>query len=297
MNHPTTIRTRAAWAALAGAALLAACATSEPLGTPAPEHLWVLTADHQLVRVNAGQPTRVLERRPIAGLPPGEALVGIDYRIARGVLYTLTTSGRLYTVNTATGELTAVGGAPSAVPLRGTAFGFDFNPAADRIRVVSDQAQNLRLHPDTGGTVDGDPNTPGVQGDPDLAYAPGDAGAGKLPQVVAAGYTYNKQNDKITTNYAIDRAAGTLVMQGSREGVEPVVSPNTGRLTTVGPLGTGPVRDASLDISDVRNAALAALTTTDGRTRLYRVDLATGRATAVGTLIDGGAIRGMAIEP
>lgn len=293
MPHPLATRATA----LCAAVLLAACATSEPVGTPAPEHLWVLTASHQLVRVNAGQPTRVLERRPITGLPAGEALVGIDYRVARGVLYALTASGRLYTLNTATGALAPVGGAPSAVPLRGTAFGFDFNPAADRIRVVSDQAQNLRLHPDTGGTVDGDASTPGVQGDPDLAYAAGDAGAGKVPQVVAAGYTYNKQNDKITTNYAIDRALGTLVMQGSREGVEPVVSPNTGRLTTVGALGAGPLRDASLDISDVRNVALAALTPADGRTRLYRIDLASGRAVAVGTLIDGGGVRGLAIEP
>lgn len=297
MKHLSVRSTWLRLSTLAAAGLLAACATSEPVGTPAPENLWVLTANHQLVRVNAGQPTRVLERRPITGLPAGENLIGIDYRVSRGVLYTLTNSGRLYTINTATGALTAVGGAPSAVPLRGSAFGFDFNPAADRIRVVSDQAQNLRLHPDTGGTVDGDPNTPGVQGDPDLAYVAGDPGAGKVPQVVAAGYTYNKQNDKLTTNFAIDRALGTLVVQGSREGVEPVVSPNTGRLTTVGALGTGPLRDASFDISDVRNAGIAALTPADGRTRLYRVDLTSGRATAVGTLIDGGAIRGMAIEP
>jgi len=297
MKHLLPRRVPARLMMLAAAGLLAACATSEPVGTPAPEHLWVLTADHQLVRVNAGQPTRVLERRAVTGLPAGDSLIGIDYRVSRGVLFTLTASGRLYTLNTATGALAPVGGAPSAVPLRGSAFGFDFNPAADRIRVVSDQGQNLRLHPDTGGTVDGDANTPGVQGDPDLTYAAGDAGAGKVPQVVAAGYTYNKQNDKITTNYAIDRALGTLVMQGSREGVEPVVSPNTGRLTTVGALGTGPLRDASLDISDVRNAALAALTPADGRTRLYRVDLASGRATAVGTLLGGAAIRGIAIEP
>ena len=38
-----------------------------------------------------------------------------------------------------------------------------------------------------------------LQIDGRLAYAPGDAGAGRTPGVVAAGYTYNKVNEKITT--------------------------------------------------------------------------------------------------
>ena len=49
-------------------------------------------------------------------------------------------------------------GAPAFTPaLSGTAFGFDFNPTVDRIRVVSDTGQNLRLNPDTGAVaaVDG----------------------------------------------------------------------------------------------------------------------------------------------
>lgn len=297
MNHFFRSLVRPALAVLS-LGVLAACASPEPQGPPAREFLWLLSADHQLLRVNAGQPGRVLERRPLVGLPAGEALVGIDYRVARGVMYALSASGRLYTVNPTTGTLSPVGAAPSAVALRGSAFGFDFNPAADRIRVVSDAGQNLRLHPDTGAAVDGDPNTPGVQGDPDLSYAEGDAKAGQKPQIVAAGYTYNTRDDKLTTNFAIDRASGTLVLQGTREGAQPAVSPNLGRLFTVGELGTGPLRDAAFDISDARNVALAALNTTgDARTRLYRVDLQSGRATLVGTLADGAAIRGLAIEP
>ena len=134
--------------------------------------------------------------------------------------------------------------------------------------------------------------------DPALAYAAGDANAGKTPQVVGAAYTYNQRDDKLTTNYAIDRALGALVTQGSVEGVAPVVSPNTGRLFTVGPLGLGPLQDASLDITDVGNHAfLAARTASNGRTRLYRVDLASGRPRLLGTIGDGAALRGLAVAP
>jgi len=303
---------RARWVSLVLVSALAACGavpspstvpygaptSDEPAGAPAKEVVWAVTADHQLIHFNAGQPQRVLQRRPVTGLAAGDALVGIDFRVARGVLYALSRAGRPYTLDTASGALKPVGDAPAALPLSGTAFGVDFNPVADRVRVVSDSGQNLRLHPDTGAVVDFDPNTPGLQPDPALAYAPGDAHAGKPPQVVGAAYTYNKRDDKLTSNYAIDRALGVLVTQGSVEGASPVVSPNTGRLSTVGPLGLGPLVDASFDIADINNQAYAALRKPgDARTRLYRIDLGSGRAHLMGTVGDGAPLRGMAIEP
>jgi hypothetical protein len=272
----------------AAAALLAGCATPpEPEGPLRKETVFAVTDGGELVRFNAGRPQHFLSRLPVQGLADGDRLLGIDFRVARGVLYALSAAGRLYTLDTTSGRLTPVGsGAPVAVPA-GALLGFDFNPAADRIRVVSDAGLNLRLHPDTGALA---------ATDPALAYAAGDARAGQPPQVVAAAYTYNKTNDKLTTNYAIDRAAGTLVMQGSREGAVPAVSPNTGQLSTVGALGTGPVDDAAFDISDLSNASLAALRS-GGRTRLYLIDLATGRARLLGTVGEGHGLRGLAIEP
>ena len=268
-------------------ALLAACATApEPEGPPRKETVFAVTDAAELIRFNAGQPQRLLARVPLQGLPAGERLVGIDYRVSRGVLFALSAGGRLYTVNTATGQLSPVGsGAP--VPLAGQAVGFDFNPAADRIRVVSDSGLNLRLHPETGAVA---------ATDPAVRYAEGDVRAGVPPRLAGAAYTYNKTNDKLTTNYAIDREAGSLVTQGSVEGVQPAISPNTGWLFTVGPLGTGAVDDAAFDIADTNNAALAALRQ-NGRTRLHLIDLASGRATLLGTVGDGRALWGMAIEP
>lgn len=282
---------------LAALALPACTSLEEPEGPARKETLVVLTADHQLLRVNAGQPRRVLDRRPVGGLPPGETLLGIDYRVARGVLYALGRSGAIYTLDEATGKATRVGTSPLALPLPAGRFGFDFNPAADRLRVVSG-AFNLRIHPDTGAAVDADPQREGVQGDGSLAYEAADPNASRRPDIVAAAYTYNNRDDRLTTNYAIDGALGILAMQGSREGAMPVVSPNTGRLTTVGALGTGPLDDASFDIADIDNAAFAALRGRgEGRTRLYAVDLSSGRAQLIGTLDAGRPILGLAVKP
>jgi hypothetical protein len=156
----------------------------------------------------------------------------------------------------------------------------------------------MRLHPETGAQVDSDPAAPGVQADPVLAYAFNDVNAGKAPRVTAAAYTYNTRDEKITTNYAIDSNFGTLVTQGSKEGTQPAVSPNTGQLRTVGPLGVADFKRAHFDIADINNAAYAALTGADGRqARFVEINLDTGAATPLGTIGQGEAIRGIAIEP
>jgi DNA-binding beta-propeller fold protein YncE len=266
------------------AAALTACAglsNDEPPATVRAETVFAVTDSGALIRFNAGTPRQLASRQPITGLAPGETLVGIDFRVARGELYGLTSTGRLVVIDTASARARAVGSAPPA-GLSGTRFGFDFNPAADRVRVVSDSGQNLRLHPDTGAVA---------ATDAALAGPPGEAA-----RITAAAYTYNKRNDKLTTNYALDIGRGRLVTQGSIEGSEPVVSPNTGRIADVGPLGTGPVDDAAFDIADIDNAALAALRQ-GGRTRLFAIDLASGKASLLGTVGHGEALRGMAIQP
>jgi hypothetical protein len=275
------------------ALVLSGCASlheaPEVQGPLRKETIHALTQDMELLTFNAGQPARVLQRKPVTGLSAGDRLVGIDYRVAPGVLYALSRAGRLYTLDVSSGILKAVGTAPLTSALDGTSFGVDFNPVADRIRVVSDTGLNLRLHPDTGATAASDP-TP--------AYAAGDIQAGRQPELVAAAYTYNQKNDKLTTNYAIDRRAGTLVIQGSLEGTQPAVSPNTGQLKTIGALGVGAFSDASLDIADVSGVAYAALRVDASRsTRLYQISLTNGKAEFIGTVSGGAALLGMAIEP
>ncbi len=286
-------------ALLTSVSLLAGCAhLVEPWPNETKESLVAVTKDGHLIRVHTTNPWEVRAALPLRGLPVGEQLVGMDFRVAKGVLYALGRTGQLYTLDVQTAQLAPVGNGRLQVPLRGTQFGVDFNPTVDRIRVVSELGQNLRLHPDTGAMVDFDAAAEGVQPDPDLRFADPDPQTGQRPQVAATAYTYNLKNEKLTTNFVIDSRLGTLVLQGSREGVEPVESPNLGVLRTVGELGTGPLLDAAFDIADVGNTPLLAVrTATDVRTRLYRVDLTSGKATLLGTLGSGQVIIGMAIEP
>jgi Domain of unknown function (DUF4394) len=283
-------------ATITTAALLAACATApmEPLGPLAKETIYAVTTTNQLVQFNAGQPQKTLSMKALTGLAAGDTLLGIDYRVAKGQLFGLGARGQLYRIDTKTGAASTVG-TPVGLPAGATEWGFDFNPTVDRIRVVSDSGFNMRLHPDTGAVVDADPNTPGLQMDGRLVFDASDVNASKTPAIVAAGYTYNKDNDKITTNYALEGRQGVLVHQGSKEGVQPPVSPNTGRLWTVGSLGAGSFEKATLDISDVSNAAYSAITS-GGKSVWYRIDLATGKATRIGT-VAAGPVAGAAIEP
>ncbi|WP_423186294.1 DUF4394 domain-containing protein [Alishewanella sp. d11] len=253
------------------------------------EQLWLLTASQQLLKINPSKPDNILAQTPLTGLAEGERLTGIDYRVAYGVLFALSNKGQLYTIDTETGQLTAVGTGLASGTLQDAQYGFDFNPAADRIRVVNAAGQNLRLHPETGALA---------FTDPDLQYAATDSQAGVKPTIVAAAYTYNQQDIKLTTNYAIDQALGTLVTQGSVEGTEPVISPNTGQLFTVGSLGIANLQQVSFDISDLTNLALLAVTTSDeAASILYQLDLTSGTTYRLGVLAQGEPLVGLAIEP
>ena len=285
-SEPSAPARRKLLAAAALGSVLPGCAGNS--ARPAPKATLLAIVDGvELVRLAAAEPERLLERKPLVGLDSGDHVVGIDFRVARGVLYALAASGKLYTLDTSSGRLARVGAGTQAIALPGSCFAMDFNPVVDRIRVMSGSGLNLRLHPDTGAVAGSDPRP---------AYAAGDDSFGKPPYIAAAAYTYNKRDDKLTTNYAIDINQGTLVTQGSREGALPAVSPNSGALFTVGRLGTGPLDDASLDIADTDNTALAALRQL-GTTRLYRIDLDSGRAGRLGTLGSGRPVSGLAIEP
>jgi outer membrane protein assembly factor BamB len=253
------------------------------------ETLWLVDQAHQLIKVKVAAPDKIVEQKPLSGLAKNETLLGIDYRVAYGVLYALSDKGQLYSIETSTGKVTATGPVLPVDTLKNGQFGFDFNPVADRIRVVNEYGQNLRLHPETAALA---------SVDPELKYADNDSNFGKKPTVVAAAYTYNQQDSTLTTNYAIDKTSGTLVIQGSKEGTMPAVSPNTGLLFTVGSLGLPSLQQIAFDISDLSNLSFIAVTTTaEPASTLYQLDLQTGQNKKLGTLTDGRALLGMAIEP
>lgn len=253
-----------------------------------PEILLALTTDMDLISFQATKPDRILNSVSVKGLRSGDSLIGIDYRVSKKTLYAVSRAGQVYTLDTANGNLTPVGSNPH-IKLSGSKFGVNFNPAADKIRVVSDKGQNLRFNPDTG-VLAGTDNT--------LRYSENDVQEADVSTVGATSYTYNPKNDQMTTNFVVDLRLGMLARQGSQEGREPVVSPNAGWLNTIAPLGTGPLERAALDIASSNNKAfLAAQKKNDGTTRLYLVDLNQGKAAALGTVGGGRALLGLTVQP
>jgi hypothetical protein len=108
---------------------------------------------------NLGSPIRSFT---ISGLPSGESIISIDYRPATGQLYGLGSSSRLYLINESTGLATPLGAAAFTPQIAGTSSSIDFNPTVDRIRLVSNNGQNLRLHPELGTVVATDGSLNGV---------------------------------------------------------------------------------------------------------------------------------------
>lgn len=247
--------------------------------------VYAVTAGNNLISFNSITPGAIIRTVAITGLPQAETLTGIDFRPRTGQLYAISNASRIYTINTSTGAVTAIGGAAFSPALTGSSFGVDFNPTVDRIRLVSDADQDLRLHPDTGAVVATDGN---------LAYAAGDANANANPNVVGSAYTASFNGSTITTLYGIDSNLDVLVRQGSLNSSP--VSPNTGQLFTVGALGVNTTDQVGFDISAPGDVALASLTPQGATTSaLYSINLTTGASTMIGAIGGTDIVRDIAI--
>jgi len=233
--------------------------------------------NNHLVSFNALTPGVLLADVALTGLAIGEFLLGIDFRPANGLLYATATNGtvaRVVTVNTTTGAVASVNAANTLAQVAGVYFGLDFNPVADRLREVSDAGASERLNPGTGALAATDTS---------LAYVAGDPNVGQSPNVVHIAYSNNLPGVTTTTLYGIDVTTESLVRIG---GVDGSPSPNTGQLTTIGPLGVSALSFGGFDIHFAANVAYAALQIGGGST-LHSINLTTGAATPVGAIGDG----------
>jgi hypothetical protein len=208
----------------------------------------------------------------------GASLIGIDFRPANGVLYGYD-GDRLYTVSTTTGAATQI----FDVSNTSGAIGFDFNPAADRLRVVDVNGTNLRLNPNDGATL----------GDPGYTYAAGGMFAGLVPALSGAAYT-NNDNDPTTGTalFGIDASRNALVQ---------LVNPNGGSANVVATLSGVTASSISgfdiVTVGGVNTAFLTALNPTNALSSLYTLNLTTGAASLVGQIQVGGGVAGLAIVP
>ena len=272
------------WGRGANSFTASAVSASQFLPGPAIEGtIFAVTASNKLITFNQANPSVVITTQNITGLQSNEFILGLDFRPRTGQLYALSSLNRLYLLNPATGAAGPIGSGPLTPATVGTAFGFDFNPVPDRLRIVSDADQNLRITPD-GNSV----TTDGA-----LAFASGDRNAGVNPNIVGAAYTNSFSGATTTTLYGIDSNLDALVLQGSPGGSP--TSPNTGTLTTVGNLGVNTSDAVGFDIAGPSGIAFASLTTPGATTSsLYTVDLGSGAARLVGAIGGGEVIRDLA---
>ena len=189
-------------------------------------------------------------------------LLGIDVRPADGMLYGVAGDGTIVTIDPKSGQAT-MKSKMSETLKPGVGASVDFNPVADRLRVMGSDGTSLRVNVDDGkATVDGSHK-----------YKDGDPNAGKTPKVVAGAYTNSWKGAKATALYNIDAATGTLVTQAP---------PNDGVLNTVGPLGmtvSGPVAFNIVSTGEDKNDGWLV-----AGGALYSVDLKTGKAAMIGKI-------------
>jgi hypothetical protein len=236
-------------------------------------HVVGLTGDGQLVCFTDRRPQRVRVLGTVSGFAGADSkLIGIDFRPQDGLLYGVGNMGGLYRIDTATALLTSVGALTVAPDPSATAFGVDFNPAANALRIVANTGQNLRQPFANLGTPS---PLAATANDSALNYTTTATPAPTALGVVGAAYTNND----------LSAATGTtlLVLDTNLDQIATQSPANAGFLVANGKLNA----DASVGGFDIYSVlrgdvtvaqrALASLTVS-GRVGLYDIKLLTGAA-------------------
>ena len=253
-----------------------------------------------LVTFDSAQPDVYTSLQSINGLSGGvgEEIVGIDFRpnpigladaaateAAKRLFAVSVVDGggtdtlRLYTIDPGNGNATLVG-SPLTVT-DGDGYGVDFNHTSDRLRIVNDGDENIRVNPNNGARADAP--TP----DTDLA-----------PSRSVASVAYDRVDTDAatgTTLYALSTTASELVTIG---GLNSSPSPNLGMLNAVGATTLGAffgAANANFDISPTGAGFATALASPIAVPSLFSVNLATGAMTPIGRTAT--ALRGLAVAP
>jgi Domain of unknown function (DUF4394) len=267
--YPKKFRLFMGASALAFGMMVSSCEKDSMTTTPKPDVTFFALADgKQLLKINAMNSEMATATTPITGLMSNDALTAIDFRPATGELYGVSMMNRLYVINQETGAARVVGMAALSPAISGSAVALDFNPTVDRIRLVTNTGQNLRLHPETGA----------------VAATDGVINGGMSPSIESVAYTNNVAGASTTTLYDIDSKSDKLYKQDP---------PNNGTLVEVGALGVDITASAGFDINPAGDVALTAVQV-GGKWELHQVDLMTGKLTKIGNLPSGN-INGLAI--
>jgi hypothetical protein len=237
----------------AGAALALTGAAANAAG------LIGLTADNHLIRIDAEA------RRASAPLRVTGAegrLLGIDIRPADGKLYGLTDAGQIVTIDPATGRATQVSRLSERFESGGRAT-VDFNPVADRLRVMGMGGVNFRINVETGAVVK----------DGTLKYQAGTAWAETTPRIVAGAYTNSMAGATATMLLTVDTLTRSLNLQAP---------PNDGVQQPRGEVAASLLAGLAFDILSDGQGGNAGFLLAAGT--LHMVDLTSGKATPAGAV-------------
>ena len=214
-----------------------------------------LTNANQIIKYNANATQTPDAALAITGLQPSELLTSIDFRPATGQFYGLGSSSRLYTINLNSGVATALGASSFTPAITGTITNIDFNPTVDRVRLVSNNGQNLRLHPELGTVVATDL--------PIMGNA--------SPSISSIAYTNNIAGAATTDLFDIDFSTKKLFKQ---------TPPNDGTLVEVGNLNVNFAGRVGFDINTDNSAILATMVVSNV-VKLYSINTSTAATTFI----------------
>ncbi len=252
------------------AALLAAAMLAPAMAQA--DTIYGLTASNRIVTFTSAAPGTTISDRAITGLAAGDRLLGIDRRPVDKLLYAIGSSGNVYRLTQTPTSYVATNLGAVSTSLTGSSYGFDFNPTVDRIRVVSDANQNLRLNPNAaplGTIVDGSLTLNGA------------------PQIDLLGVAYTNSVAGATTTrlYGIDARTGALVRS---------TNANAGTYVNFGLTGTAyQSLGLALDNAQALGFDISANTGLgyfNFGSDLYRINLETGAPTLLGGIGAGGLV-------
>ncbi|MBS1778327.1 MAG: DUF4394 domain-containing protein [Bacteroidetes bacterium] len=247
-----------------------------------------------LVSFDSDNPRLLRTYMPVTGMVSGQMIAGLDFRPSDGKLYAmgydyLSGQYQLYTINTATGVATAVNSNAAAINLgMSNNVAFDFDPVADKVRVISrETGLNYRINP-TSGAIE--------MTDTAVVYGTSDVNAGKTPHIGAIAYTNSYNHATVTELYALDDSLGSMVKLGS---------PNGGMLsTTAASLVMVNASDMSSDIdffydSTSKNNVgyIAVNSMTSLNDKLYTVNTNSSSISLVSDIGLGVSMSDIAVQP
>ncbi len=241
--------------ALAAAALMAA-AQAMPAAAEAAM-LVGLTADNALVHIDTDSRKAMA---PVRVTGADGRLLGIDQRPADGRLYGVTETGQIVMIEPASGKAVQVSRLNMAFDSGGRAV-VDFNPMANRLRLMGMSGVNFRVNVDTGE----------VARDGEVKYQAGTPHSGTAPRVTAGAYTNSVAGTKATSLYTFDTLLAAYNLQAP---------PNDGVQQVKGMLGMSVSPSLAFDIMADGQGGNTGFVLEDGT--LYGIDLADGKLMAAG---------------